>query len=600
MNSKSTWLWVALAAGMFGFIYFFSGQLDTPEPKTAPVVPGLDPAAVTAVEVQPAGHLPIRAERTGKTWQLVEPLHYPAQDSSIEQLLSAFQHLTPATRIATAELQGNPGTSEQFGFDPPQASLVLDEAGRLIRIWIGARTSPGDQVFVQVVGLDGYSVVTADLLKLIPRTVNDWRSTTLADLNQFPFDHLEVTNAGKVLQLQRNPTNQLWRMILPNDTRADRQRIQQALSSLQSLRVEHFVSDDPKVDLDAFGLQNPDLSVAFRDGTNLNLLLEFGKSPTNAPDLAYAKRGDRDSVVTVSRSLFEPWLAARSHDFRDFFDPHLLLLTRVPDRIEIHAQDDFTLLRQTNGEWHVTPQDFPADPALVQELVNNLSRMKFTAIVKDVVTDPDLPTYGLASPARKFVFEANDPSGDATNQLLAELDFGINGTNLFARRVGEGFVYALDPVALQRVPAVSWQMRRRQIWNFTEDDVSRIVLDQSGKHREIIHKGTNSWTLAPGSQGIINDLAMGEVAHRLGELSAATWVDRGTNHLERYGFTTNQFTLGLALKTGRTVSVDFGGTAPSGFPYAMTTLDKQPWIFEFPWPLFQYVKTYLMIPDNVP
>ena len=35
---------------------------------------------------------------------------------------------------------------------------------------MGAKTAPGDQVFLQVVGVEGVYVVDADFLKYLPRT----------------------------------------------------------------------------------------------------------------------------------------------------------------------------------------------------------------------------------------------------------------------------------------------------------------------------------------------------------------------------------------------------------------------------------------------
>lgn len=152
---------------------------------------------------------------------------------------------------------------------------------------------------------------------------------------------------------------------------------------------------------------------------------------------------------------------------------------------------------------------------------------------------------------------------------------------------------------LAPLPTASWQMRDRRVWNFNENDVARLVIHQEGKIREIDRRGTNSWSLAAGSSGDINDLALDEVTHQLGELEAANWVARGDVNREAFGLAPTRYQLSVELKNGRLLTVEFGGTAPSGFPYASTVLDNQPWIFEFPWPLYQYVKSYLTIPAYI-
>ena len=210
----------------------------------------------------------IRAERTNGVWQLTEPLVYPAQAVSIEKLLAELERLTPAPYITARELRDRPKADEEYGFAAPQATIIIEQPGYTARLLIGAKTAPGDQVFLQVVGVEGVYVVDADFLKYIPRTADDWRDTALLDLKGLAFDRLAVTNGAKVFELRRDATNKLWRMVYPLQARANNARTEESLQMLQSVRVRQFVADDPKADLEAFGLQPPELEVALGQGTN--------------------------------------------------------------------------------------------------------------------------------------------------------------------------------------------------------------------------------------------------------------------------------------------------------------------------------------------
>ena len=283
-----------------------------------------------------------------------------------------------------------------------------------------------------------------------------------------------------------------------------------------------------------------------------------------------------------------------------------MTLTGLPDLIEIQAQDSFSLQRQTNRNWRVVPQSlpggFPADPALVDDFFASLTNLQVTGFPKDVVTTPDLPAWGLDTPTRRFALKtaATNAVTGPTNILIAQLDFGTNQDDkIFARRADESSIYTIKLADLQRLPVASWQMRDRQIWKFAEEDVARLLIHQDGKTREIIRKGPKSWSLAPGSQGIINDLALDEATHRLGDLAAAVWVDHGEPDNARYGFSADDYRLSVELKNGQKLNVEIGGTAASGFPYAMTVLDGQPWVYEFPWGLYQFVQMYLTIPAYI-
>jgi len=602
MNPRNTWLWVVVAAALFAVIFALEKFVRKPDPGPIRVLPGLRALDVNSVEVLPKGRPAIHAERTNRVWHLINP-PYPAQARSIVELLTALEHLTAAPYITPKELKATPNADQQYGFDPPQASLIIGQKNYLVLI--GNRTALGDQLFAQVAGADGVYVVDADLLRLIPQSVDEWREKALVDWNQVLFDRLVVTNTGKVLELEFDTASRVWRMVHPISLRADAVKVEAALQQLQGLLVRQFVSDEPKPDLDAYGLQNPDLSLSFSLGTNTVLSLRFGKSPTNSADLVYARRDDRNTIVTVAKDSFQPWLASSSQEFRDFLDHHLFALDRQPDLIEIIAQDNFALQRLTNGTWLVAApnlQTFPADPELMAEFSSALANLRFTEIEREIVLDPDLPTYGLKPAARQYTLKAADPAAadGSTNSVLTQLDFGIRDDKAYARRKGEDFVYAINPRDLDRLPTASWQMRERQIWNFSETNVARIAIRQNGKEFAVVHHGPNSWGLAPGSQGVINSGAMEEVAHRLGGLSAASWIARGDQDRAQYGFTTNACELVVELNDGRKLSVELGCPSNSGHVCAMVKLDQEPWIFETPLSVRLFVQQYLKLPADTP
>jgi hypothetical protein len=462
---------------------------------------------------------------------------------------------------------------------------------------IGTRTIPGDQVFLQVVGIEGVYVVDADFLKVVPASANDWRDTTLLNLKGMAFDRITVTNGPKIFELQHDFTNNLWRMVVPMLARADHVRLEDSLQKLQSLRIRQFVSDDPKVDLESLGLQPADLELVLSQGTNPAVWLQFGKAATNDAGQVYARRVGQPAIVTVSKDLLAPWRAS----VNDFRDPHLLALTAPVETIEVRGQDTFSLLLQTNLSWRVMPQNFPADPVLVRELLSGLIGMQVIQFTKDVVTEPELPDYGLASPVRRYILKSpNSLSG--SNAVIADLNFGTNHDDkvYFARRADEIFVYAIKRADLDALPSASWQLRDRQFWNFSVDDIARATIRQQGRTRQVIRKGPHQWALAPGSQGMINDLAIEETVSGLGHVAAVQWVARGEQRRADYGFTADSLQLNLELKNGGQLAVQFGAEARPNFPYAAVTLDGDLWIFEFPGALYQHVLACLTIPPGLP
>ena len=102
MNTKNTFVWFVLAAGLFASILILDHYLRPPAADTRSILPGLQPSLVTSVQVIPAGAREIRADRSGGSWLLTKPVSYPAQTAAIEALLNALEKLVPVKRALLA------------------------------------------------------------------------------------------------------------------------------------------------------------------------------------------------------------------------------------------------------------------------------------------------------------------------------------------------------------------------------------------------------------------------------------------------------------------------------------------------------------------
>ena len=594
MNSKTTGIWFLIAAVLLALIFIFEHFLQPSAAEPSRILPELRPPAVTSVQVIPSGALEIRADRTNGAWLLTKPIVYPAQPAAIEALLDALQKLTFATRISAAELRNHRNADVEFGFETPRVSLVIETGGQRRQLLVGNKTPPGDQVFLRVVGVDGAFVADADWLEFITNSANDWRDTALVNVNNSGLDWIVLTNGTKAIELRRDATNHLWRMIRPFPARADAERLTDALQHLQITRVTQFITDDPKADLAAFGLQPADLDLWLGHGTNFISAIHVGKSPTNDPTQVFARRERWNAIVMTAKEPLSPWRGS----VNDFRDSHLLELTAPVAEIEVQDQANFTLQRQSSNEWRIVGEKFPVDAENAQLFIKTLAGLRVAEFVKDVVTTPDLPAYGLETPTRQITLRS--AAGD-TNSVMIQLSFGTNQNNeVFVRRADEDFVYAVTAEDFNRLPEAAWEFRERRIWNFTEGDVAQITIHQNGKTRQIVRNGPNKWSFAAGSQGIINPPAIEETAHRLGELTAAGWVGHNVTEPEKFGLKPENLSLTVELKNGAKCTVDFGAELPSQTALAAVTMDGERWAFVFPPVLYQFVLSYLTIPANVP
>ena len=593
MKWKSTWLLVLLVAALFAFITLVERRYWRPTSAGGEPLPRLasfKAAEVTNIQLRITNQLVLRVERPlgAPLWQLTVPFHYPGHLHAIEWVLQELEQLGTHAFLSPAELKDAKRTLADYGLDLPQTTLTLQHNGQRTEIAFGSKTPTGDMIYAQVQNIPGVFVVSTEVFQRLPRTPNDWRDVALINLIGVPFNRLEVRAPGRGFALD-STTNGVFVLSKPTPARADADRVVALLRNLMGAQVTKFVNDSPRADLEAYGLQPPELELAFATGTNDQLVVQFGKSPTNDASVVYARRLAQTNIVLVPRAVLDTLLVTHG-ELRD-----RRLLTFAPlavDTIEVVGAENFTVRHLTNGTWTVgDTQPTLADPDLMREWLITLATLEGT-VESDVVTDFKT-LYHLAPPARQYFLKATvtNASGGTSNRILAQLDLGARqGDKAFARRPDEQSVYSLALTNVMRLPAVAWQLRDRRVWNFTTNQINRVTLHDLDQTKTLQRGPGGSWNFAPGSSGIIkNPFAIEELMLRLGELRADSWVARGEEARAAYGFTAANRRLVFELKNGdkpQEVSLEFGKPSPTGFPYALATVDGQAWIFEFPRILF--------------
>lgn len=604
MNKRTTLTLFLLACGLFAFIYFFErhyGQHNVP-PAPVRALPELAHDAVTIIQVRPAGQLEICVERTNGTWTLTKPIVYPAQAELITALLRALEQLDTRTQITPQQLKGRDNPDREFGFDPPQFAIILHQQRDRIQVHVGRLSPLKDCLYIRVIGKQGIFAADASLLNLIPRKAEDWRDAALLPFSKVSFDHVVVlTNGAKVFELTLNTNINAWRLTWPIDARADSRKIDDLIGKLSRIRVTQFITDDPNTDLETYGLQTPTLELMLNRGTNSVAHLQFGSSPTNDTTQLYAKRVGQPTVVLVPAEWINPW-RARFEEFRDRY------IVRLPpielDAVEVIGEENFVLQRLTNNHWQVVATNtFTADPVLVQQMFGALDALEIAQFVKYVVTEPDLPSYGLKPPSRQFILRthATNAPGVGQDGVVVHLLFGsVQGDKIYAKRADEESVYAVRLTDYVRLPSAGWQLRNRRLWQFNENDVVRVQIREKGKLTELRRTGTNQWAFAPGSQGILNPFAVEETVHRLGQLTAVTWLGVGADARASYNFTDDSDSITIETSKGARYKLELGGLSPRGLPCGAVILDGQPWVFELHPQLYDYIKAYLRFAHNTP
>ena len=588
MRWKPTWILLGVAAVLFAFIFLFERRL--PDPNTPPPrLLAFKPGEITNLQVRLTNQLILSARRAkpGALWNLSFPISYRARDHAIEPLLQALAETVPHAEISAKELKAGKRTIAEFGLDVPQATLTLQHHGQRIEILFGSKTPVGDGVYAQVLNQSPIYILSAEFVNALPRSYNGWRDLSLLASTGFQMNRIEIRSPGRGFTVDINPAAQKYLLVKPIDARADPAKLEALLQKLIYAQATGFITDNPRADLEAYGLQPPQAEILFSTNDTVQFALQFGNSPTNDPANVYVRRLATTNIVLAPRAVLEA-VQISHNDVRDL---HLVNFSpNAVETIEVAGDEKFTVRRQTNGTWMITePKAEAADTNAVREWLGLLSRLEGT-VEKEVVTDFKTP-YDLNPPSRRYLLKgaSTNTVGAAAEHLIAELDLGsVQDNKVFARRPDEATVYSLAKADVMRLPRAGWQLRNRQVWNFTTNQIHRVTIRHRGQTKTLQRSPSATWSLVEGT-GIIpkvNPVLEGIMFH-LGELRANAWVDKGDANRARFGFTDTTDRITIELRNGEKATalvLEFGrgGLSPTQLPYALAETEGQTWIFEFP------------------
>jgi hypothetical protein len=579
MKSKTTILWFMLAAVLAMAIWVLNTYFKPASTVPKPLLAGLRAAQVGSLQIIPAGGREINVLRTNGAWRLETPLVYPAQTAAIDGLLGTLEKLLPRLTLTAAELNAHKDADAEFGFDHPQFKVELTAGNQTWHLWVGNKTANGDGVYVRMVGATGAFITDLTWLQFLPLEAKQWRDTSLVNVSD-ATDWLVITNGAQAIELRRDPTNRLWHLVRPLPARADNLRVSVVLGELRNATVARFVSDDPKADLTAYGLDPATMDVWLGSGTNLLTAVHVGTTVKDLPGEVYARRQGWNSVLaTAKNSLADLWKASAS----SFRDPKLFEITAPVTEIQMRGRDTYTLQFISNA-WTVVGEKFPVEADLVtNNLLKTLASMQVIDFVQDSITPADLQTYGFSNVVQTITLRSGL---GGTRPVIGELLVGGSTTNglLYVKRSDEEFIYT-TPDFGNEIPNISDFFRARQIWRFSETNVATVTMRQSGKVRQFTRTGPNAWTVTGGSDVVIETRAIEETVHQLGDLAATAWIGRNYTDAD-VGITTNSPELTIELKSGEKHTVTFGKRQdlPQNQTTALAevTLDGERWYFIFP------------------
>ncbi|MGN0846848.1 MAG: DUF4340 domain-containing protein [Kiritimatiellia bacterium] len=400
------------------------------------------PEAVDEIEIARHGTNVVRLVRGDfGAWSIAAPYSAAAAAAPVARLVDMVTLLPLGDMRTESELAELGEDFVDFGLSGSvRVAVTLRANGVASRVFFGALTASGKDVYARTEGLRNVFTVPVAALDAIPSDADGFRDRTLISTAREQIAGLDLrASESSFIRLVRNASG--WRLAAPLEAPADDDVVASLTEALASARIAGFVLPSaahaapagdqavlPQSALAPYGLASESgLSVTVKSGAGVPDQIVFGSSA--GTNLVYALVRNGSAVVTLEAAvadLFRKGDAA----FRDTRVFPFGADERVRS-ISISAGElVYVLSCSTNGVWRLeAPVAAAADQAAATALVDVILRLRGSDVpVGDL--GADAVRISVATSARvhpdvtvaRALFKECGPWANLRSKTLIELD----------------------------------------------------------------------------------------------------------------------------------------------------------------------------------
>jgi len=429
----------AVLAALLGALYWSNHHPASDNPVKAssdasPKILSLNTADVSRVAIdhkdQPAVEL---SRNSSGAWQITAPKALPADQESVSSLVSTLSSLN-ADRL----IEDKASNLASYGLaNPPLQVDVTLKDNKTQKLLIGDQTPSGNDYYALLSGDPRVFTLASYNKSSLDKSASDLRDKRLlsADfdkvsqiqlLNQNPKNKQEIT-------LARNKDS--WQILKPGPYRADSNRVDDLVRSLQNANMENPSTSDENKDDAAFKSGSP-VATAIITGASGNQELQIRK----AKDDYYAKSTVVPGIYKVSSSVATN-LDKPLDDFRNkkLFD----FGYEDPNKIEIHDGSKGYFLTRSGSDWWGAEGKKLDDPS-VQMLLGD---------IRDLSADK-FPDSGFTTPDLQITVGSKD------NKRVEKVSISKTKDAYIAKRENEPALYQISSSAISQLQQAAANLKQ--------------------------------------------------------------------------------------------------------------------------------------------
>jgi len=405
-------------AGLSGLVYWSrkhkADEASKPSADAAPKILALEEKQVDGLTIQRTGSDPVEISRVGDRWEIVKPEPMPADQDTVNTIVSTASNLTSERLI-----DDNPGNLEVFGLTHPITQITLHlKSGKSSTLDLGAETPTHSGTYAKL-GNEGkvYSVPSFSKNN-IDKSLNDLRDKRVLTFSQDKLSRVEVQAKDQPIEFGKNAQGE-WQILKPQPLRADGLQVDDLVRKLNEARLK---VEPGKISPADFNSASRVATVQVTDNGGTQTLevrqnkdkKVFAKS--SAVGAIYQIDGDLATILTKSVTDY------RSKKLFDF---------GFADLAEVATETaDY---KKSGEKWFFNGLE-----------MDNSSIMNLTDKLRDLTaTGFDTKDGG------NKIFEATVTTQDKKRK--EKVTITRQGDNTFAQREGEPAIYKLDGAAADAV-----------------------------------------------------------------------------------------------------------------------------------------------------
>jgi hypothetical protein len=280
----------------------------------------------------------------------------------------------------------------------------------------------------------------------------------------------------------------VWMVIHPVESKADKDNIEQIINDLESAKNERTIADSTS-DLSSYGLNpaNVELKFILKDGRS-EFLLIGDKNPTES--YIFAKKANNPQVFLTATGIFTN-TDKKLFDLRD--KSILDFETDAVKRISINRKEEPVVLKKSSDDWNI---EKPVSANAMSSVVNSFLREIKDGKVKEFVseTSENLKKYSLdkafiridlfvgENEAKKSLYIGGQISGQKNDQYYAKDDTREQ-------------IFTVDTTFVKNINKSLYEFRVKDITKFNRDSVDMVTLRYPDIKIICVKDSADSWRM---------------------------------------------------------------------------------------------------------